>query len=96
MKVESPSHKRICQKCCSKFLADHGPNDPGLVQISDHDNDKTTSVNDSYYHPEIVTEGHFTVEKVIGSMVHILTLGIPYLAELVTQKRIRTWPGVTK
>ena len=86
--------KRICQKCCSRLLAEHGPNDPGLVQISDKNDDKMSTVNETYCHPDIIAEGRFTVEKVVGSTVGILLLGIPYLVEKLTKKRIRTWPGI--
>ena len=86
--------KRICQKCRSKLLVEHGRNDPGLVQTSDTNNDDVTTVNESYCHPDIIVEGHFTAEKVVGTMFVVFTFGFPYLLEFLTQKRIRVWPVV--
>ena len=48
--------------------------------------------SDSYCHPQIIPRYSNTV-KVLGSVAHIATVGIPYVISKISQ--VKTWPGAS-
>ena len=79
----------VCLKCGDKVRRSKTGKPVNVVKT----NGTIVKYNDSKCHPQLIPR-YSTPQKVAGTVLHIATVGIPYVIERASKGRIETWPGI--